>query len=274
MRALVTGVYLFLYAPIALVVLFSFNAGRNASDFTGFSVAWYGKALTNRFMLDALQNSLMIAFTSAALAAVFGTMAALGMERMGARSRAVFDGLFAAAIVVPGVVIGIATLVALVAVFGAVNPALAAIWPTDRPPKLGLGYGSIIAAHGLFSLALVTMLVKARVATLGRDIVEASSDLNATPLTTFRQIVLPQIMPSILAGFLLSFTFSFDDFIVAFFVAGSKTTLPIYVFASIRRGVTPEINAIATTVLVASLFLIATARLLLREKKTRTTDGE
>ena len=272
MRALVTSVYLFLYAPIALVVLFSFNAGRNASEFTGFSVAWYGKALTNRFMLEALQNSLIIALTSAALAAIFGTMAALGMERMGGRGRAVFDGLFAAAIVVPGVVIGIATLVALVAVFGAVNPALAAIWPTATPPKLGLGYGSIIAAHGLFSLALVTMLVKARIATLGRDIVEASSDLNATPLTTFRQIVLPQIMPSILAGFLLSFTFSFDDFIIAFFVAGSKTTLPIYVFASIRRGVTPEINAIATTVLIASLFLIGLARLLLREKKT--TNGE
>lgn len=273
MRALVTAVYLFLYAPIALVVLLSFNAGRNASDFTGFSLDWYGKALSNRFLLEALQNSLIIAFTSAALAAIFGTMAALGMERMSGRSRAVFDGLFAAAIVVPGVVIGIATLVALVAVFGAVNPLLASLWPSDTPPKLGLGYGSIIAAHGLFSLALVTMLVKARVATLGRDIVEASSDLNATPLTTFRQIVLPQIMPSILAGFLLSFTFSFDDFIVAFFVAGSKTTLPIYVFASIRRGVTPEINAIATMVLVASLLLIATARVLLREKKTNA-DGE
>jgi len=170
---------------------------------------------------------------------------------------------------VPGVVIGIATLVALVAVFGAVNPVLVSIWPSGTPPRLGLGYGSIIAAHGLFSLALVTMLVKARVATLGRDIVEASSDLNATPLTTFRQIVLPQIIPSILAGFLLSFTFSFDDFIIAFFVAGSKTTLPIYVFASIRRGVTPEINAIATMVLVASLILIAVARLLLRERKAK-----
>ena len=269
MRALVTAVYLFLYAPIALVVLFSFNAGRNASEFTGFSVAWYGKALSNRFLVEALQNSLIIAFTSAALAAVFGTMAALGMQRLGPRGRAVFDGLFAAAIVVPGVVIGIATLVALVAVFGAVNPVLASIWPSGTPPRLGLGYGSIIAAHGLFSLALVTMLVKARVATLGRDIVEASSDLNATPLTTFRQIVLPQIIPSILAGFLLSFTFSFDDFIIAFFVAGSKTTLPIYVFASIRRGVTPEINAIATMVLVASLILIAVARLLLRERKAK-----
>ncbi len=270
MRGLVAAVYLFLYTPIALVVLFSFNAGRNASDFTGFSTQWYGKALSNTFLMEALQNSLIIALTSAALAAIFGTMAALGMERLGAKTRAVFDGLFAAAIVVPGVVIGIATLVALVEVFGFINPALAAIWPGDLPPKLTLGYGSIIAAHGLFTMALVTMIVKARIASLGRDIVEASSDLYATPLTTFRQIVLPQILPSILAGFLLAFTFSFDDFIIAFFVAGSNTTLPIYVFASIRRGVTPEINAIATMVLIASLALILIARFLMRERTTTT----
>ena len=274
MRALVTAVYLFLYAPIALVVLFSFNAGRNASEFVGFSVAWYGKAFTNRFLVEALQNSLVIAFGSAVMAAVFGTMAALGLQRLTPRMRTVFDGLFAAAIVVPGVVIGIATLVALVAVFGVLNPALAAFWPSEQPVKLGLGYGSIIAAHGLFSLALVTMIVKARIASLGRDIVDASSDLNATPFTTFRLIVLPQIMPSILAGFLLAFTFSFDDFIIAFFVAGSKTTLPMYVFASIRRGVTPEINAIATSVLVASLLLIGIARLLMREKRPEIVPGE
>lgn len=272
MRALMTAVYLFLYAPIALVVLFSFNAGRSASEFTGFSLQWYGRALGNTFLVTALQNSLIIAFTSAVLAAVFGTMAALGMQRLGPRARAVFDGLMAAAIVVPGVVIGIATLVALVAVFGAINPAIASLWPGERPPQFGLGYGSIIAAHGLFTMALVTMIVKARIASLGRDIVEASADLYATPWTTFHQIVLPQILPSVLAGFLLAFTFSFDDFIVAFFVAGSKTTLPIYVFASIRRGVTPEINAIATMVLVASLVLILAARVLMREKKTKGTD--
>ncbi|MBD9372963.1 ABC transporter permease [Rhizobium sp. ARZ01] len=274
MRALIASVYLFLYAPIALVVLFSFNAGRSASEFTGFSTQWYGKALNNTFLVAALQNSLIIAFTSATLAAVFGTMAALGMERLSPRTRAVFDALFAAAIVVPGVVIGIATLVALVAVFGVINPAIVGLWPGDKPPQFGLGYGSIIAAHGLFTMALVAMIVKARIASLGRDIVEASADLYATPWTTFHQIVLPQILPSVLAGFLLAFTFSFDDFIVAFFVAGPKTTLPIYVFASIRRGVTPEINAIATMVLVASLFLILIARVLMREKKAKRSTAE
>lgn len=121
MRAFISSVYLFLYAPIALVVLFSFNAGRNASEFTGFSLAWYGKALGNTFLVSALQNSLIIAFTSATLAAVFGTMAALGMERLGSRMRALFDALFAAAIVVRASFIGIATLVALVAVFSFVT---------------------------------------------------------------------------------------------------------------------------------------------------------
>ena len=267
MRALITAVYLFLYAPIALVVLFSFNSGRNASEFVGFSTQWYGKALGNTFLMNALWNSLTIGFVSAALATVFGTMAALALDRLPPRLRAVFDGLFAAAIVVPGVVIGIATLVALVQVFDLVNPALGSFWPGDVPPKLGLGYGSVVAAHGLFTMALVSMVVKARLASLGRDIVEASSDLYATPFTTFRSIVLPQILPSVVAGFLLAFTFSFDDFIIAFFVAGSKTTLPMYVFASIRRGITPEINAVASMVLAGSLMLILSARVLMRERK-------
>ena len=270
MRVLVSSVYLFLYTPIALVVLFSFNSGRNASEFVGFSTQWYGKALSNVFLMEALRNSLIVALTSAVLAAIFGTMAAIGMERLGTRMRAVFDGLFAAAIVVPGVVIGIATLVALVALYSALNPLLAALWPGDQPPKLALGYSSVIAAHGVFAMALVTMVVRARLGSLGRDLVEASSDLYATPFTTFRSIVLPQILPAILAGFLLSFTFSFDDFIVAFFVAGSQTTLPIYVFASIRRGVTPEINAIATLVLIISILLVLAAQALLRRRAGAT----
>nr|WP_316656298.1 ABC transporter permease [uncultured Gellertiella sp.] len=266
MRAFVTSVYVFLYTPIALILLFSFNSGRNASEFKGFSVEWYGKALSNAFLMEALENSLIVGLTSAALATLFGTMAALGLERVTPKLRAVFDALFAAAIVVPGVVIGIATLVALVEVFGLANALIASLWPGDQPPRLALGFGSIIAAHGLFTMALVTMIVKARIASLGRDIVEASSDLYATPMTTFWQIVLPQILPSVLAGFLLAFTFSFDDFIIAFFVAGAKTTLPIYVFASIRRGVTPEINAIAAIVLTASLILILSARFLMRDR--------
>ncbi|MFE0013456.1 ABC transporter permease [Mesorhizobium sp. NPDC059054] len=266
MRVFIVAVFAFLYLPIALVVLFSFNAGRHASELTGLSTQWYGKALSNPFLVEALKNSLFIATTSAFLAAVIGTAAALGLARVSPRIRAAFDALLGAAIVVPGVVIGISTLVALVQLFDVVNPMLASIWPGDAPPRLALGYGSIIAAHGLFSMALVSMIVRTRLGSLDRSLVEASSDLYATPFTTFRSIVLPQIMPAVLAGFLLAFTFSFDDFIIAFFVAGSQTTLPIYVFASIRRGVTPEINAIATIVLCASVFMVLLAQLLLRKR--------
>lgn len=257
MRAFLTLVYVFLYAPIALVVVFSFNAGKSATQMTGFSLQWYGKALGNVFLTDALKTSLVVALVSAGLAAVFGTMAALGMERLGPRMRAVFEALMGAAIVVPGVVIGIATLVALAGLFGVLEGV---------GLHLQMGYPSLIAAHGLFSMALVAMIVKARIAGLSRDIVEASYDLGAPPLRTFFQVVLPQLRPSILAGFLMAFTFSFDDFIIAFFVAGAETTLPMYVFASIRRGVTPEINAVATLVLLASLVLIAVARVLMRER--------
>ena len=268
MRAFVVAVFAFLYLPIFLVVLFSFNAGHHASEMTGFSLQWYAIALANPFLVEALENSLIIAGTSASLAALFGTAAALGLARAGPRLRTLFDALIGAAIVVPGVVIGIATLVALVELFAVLNPLIASVWPGTAPPRLGLGYGSIIAAHGLFTMALVTIIVRSRLGSLGRDLVDASSDLYATPFTTFRCIVLPQIMPAVLAGFLLAFTFSFDDFIVAFFVAGAQTTLPIYVFASIRRGVTPEINAIATLVLIASVALVLFAQMLLRRRRS------
>ena len=123
---------------------------------------------------------------------------------------------------------------------------------------------TLIAAHTVFLMALVVIIVRAKLAGMDRALTEASSDLYATPMRTFQQVTLPIIFPAILAGFLLSFTFSFDDFIIAFFVAGSETTLPIYIFSSIRRGVTPEINAIGTMVLGVSLLMLITAQLLLQ----------
>ena len=166
---------------------------------------------------------------------------------------------------VPGIVIGIATLITLVTVFAWINPLLAAAWPFGEAPRLKMGYTSLIAAHTLFSMALVILILRARLAGMDRSLIEASSDLYAGPWGTFRQVTLPLLAPAILAGFLLSFTFSFDDFIIAFFVAGSETTLPIYIFSSIRRGVTPEINAIGTMVLVVSLTLLIVAQLILRQ---------
>lgn len=269
MRAYAAAVYLFLYIPIGIIVLFSFSAGRNASSFEGFSTQWYGRAFNNPFVLDALRTSLTVAFVTAALASVFGTMAALALQNVTGRVRVLYDAMIYVAIMIPGIVIGIATLVALVTVFDLVNPVIARAWPGEAPPRLAMGYGSLIAAHTLFTMALVIIIVRARIAGMDRALIEASQDLYATPWATFWQVTFPQLLPAILAGFLLSFTFSFDDFIIAFFVAGSETTLPIYIFSSIRRGVTPEINAIGTTVLAASLTLLIAAQLLLRRRARR-----
>ena len=265
MRIYSALVFLFLYTPIAIIALFSFSAGRNASEFTGFSVQWYGRALSNPFVMDALRTSLLVAFVSATLASVFGTLAAVGLQGIRGPARALFDAAIYIAVMIPGIVIGIATLIALVTVFDWVNPWIAAAWPSGREvPALSMGIGSLIAAHTMFTMALVIIIVRSRLSGLEQSLTEASADLYATPFGTFRQVTLPLIAPAILAGFLLSFTFSFDDFIIAFFVAGSETTLPIYVFSSIRRGVTPEINAIGTMVMAASLVLLVIAQLILR----------
>ncbi len=270
MRFYSIAVYLFLYVPIGIIVLFSFNSGRNASDFRGLSIEWYGKALSNPFVLESLTSSLIIAFSAAFLSSIMGTTAALALQRMRGPMKTMFDGLIYVSIMIPGIVIGIATLVALVTVFDALNPLLAAVWPEGaEPPRLSLGYVSVIAAHTLFTMSLVIVLVRARIAGMDRSFIEASQDLYATPWQTFRQVTLPQIFPAILAGFLLSFTFSFDDFIISFFVAGANTTLPIYVFSSIRRGITPEVNAIGTMVLAVSLTLLISAQLLLRKNDTK-----
>ncbi len=271
MRYYAAVVYLFLYAPIGLIVLFSFNAGRHASDFQGFSAQWYAKAASNPFVMDAVANSLIVAATAATLATLFGTAAALALQRVGGVFRLLFDALTYIAIMVPGIVIGIATLIALVLAFDLLNGLLAAFWPGGPAgaPSLGLGYASIIAAHTLFTMALVIVIVRARMAGMDRTLIEASADLYATPWRTFRQVTLPQLLPAVVAGFLLSFTFSFDDFVIAFFVAGSKTTLPIYVFSSIRRGVTPEVNAIGTVVLAVSLLLLFGSQFLLRRGPRR-----
>ncbi len=265
MRLYALCVYVFLYMPIAIIALFSFNAGRHASQFQGFSTQWYGRVLQNPIVMDALETSVIVAFVSAALASVLGTLAAIGLQRVRGPLRQIFDAVIYIAVMIPGIVIGIASLIALVTVFDTLNPWLAAIWPQEgTAPRLSMGIGTLIAAHTMFTMALCIIIVRARLAGLEKEFAEASADLYATPFGTFRQITLPLIAPAILAGFLLSFTFSFDDFIIAFFVAGSETTLPIYVFSSIRRGVTPEINAIGTMVMAASLVLLILAQLILR----------
>ncbi len=213
-------IYLFLYCPIGVIALFSFNAGRHASQLQGFSTELYGKALSNPFVMDALTTSLMVAFVLAALATVFGTMAAIALQGVSGTLRNLFDLLIYVAVMIPGIVVGIATLIGLVTLFDRLNPVIAALWSdAGIAPQLHLGLGSLISAHTMFLTALVINMVRSRLSGMDRTVIEASADLYATPFGTFRQVTLPIIAPAVVAGFLLSFTFSFDDFIVMLIAA-------------------------------------------------------
>jgi len=268
-------VYLFLYVPIGLVVLFSFTAGERSGELRGLSIRWYGETLGDQFVLRALGNSLVVAFSTAVIATTFGTIAALAMGRAHRVIRVALEALTYIAIIIPGIVIGIATLLFFVNLAGWANPWIAYAWSTlglgDRPLTLGQGLHTIVAAHVVFTMAIVVVLVRTRLAGMDRSLVEASGDLYATAWRTFRQVTLPQLSPAILAGALLAFTFSFDDFVIASFVSGpGQPTLPMYVFASIRRGIKPEINAIATMILAVTLTGLFAVTLIYRRQERQS----
>jgi spermidine/putrescine transport system permease protein len=259
-------VYTFLYLPIVVVVIFSFNANRLATIWTGFSVDWYARALGDQVVTSALQNSFSVALPNAILATTFGTMAALGLQRVPKRVRIGFDALTYVSIIVPEIVIALSTLVLFATTFGWLNDAAGI--------RLQLGIPTIIAAHMLFNISIVLLLVRARLSGMDRTLVEASGDLYATPWRTFRQITFPQLVPAIIAGALLSFTFSFDDFVITSFVSGpGSSTLPIFIFGQVKRGVSPETNAVATMMLVLTLALLAVGQLAL-SRNARRSGGE
>jgi spermidine/putrescine transport system permease protein len=227
--------------------------------------------------MGALRNSVIVAAATSFLATTMGTLAALALQRVPPALRAVFDALTYIAIIIPGIVIGISTLIFFVNLFGWVNPWLAYVWTTTglgEPPTVQKGLYTVVAAHVLFTMAIVMVLVRARLAGMDRALTEASFDLFATPLRTFFQVTLPQLAPAIFAGALLAFTFSFDDFIIANFTAGpGQPTLPMYIFNSIRRGITPEINAIAAMVLLVTVSALLLVGLIYRRQARQSRAG-
>ncbi|HEX5826490.1 MAG TPA: ABC transporter permease [Candidatus Limnocylindrales bacterium] len=265
LRAHTSLVYTFLYLPIVIVVLFSFNENQLATIWTGFSLRWYEVALNDQVVQSALLNSFSVALPNAILATLFGTMAALGLQRVGRRTRMGFDALTYISIIVPEIVIALSTLVLFASAFGFINDAAGT--------RLQLGIPTIIAAHMLFNISIVLLLVRARLTGMDRTMVEASYDLYATPWRTFRQITFPQLLPAIIAGFLLAFTFSFDDYVITSFVSGpGSSTLPIFVFGQVKRGVTPETNAVATMMLLFTLLMLAVGQLVL-SRQARKSGG-
>jgi spermidine/putrescine transport system permease protein len=250
-RRLVGGwaalVYVFLYAPILIVVIYAFNGGRQVLNWEGFSTKWFGEALADPTITEPLKNSLVIGVSNALVACVLGTALALAMPRMRPWMRAPLDGLVYMTLVTPEIVFGISALIFFV------------------QAGVPLGLKTILIAHVVFNASVVALIVRARVVGMGESLEEASYDLGAGPISTFRQVTLPRLAPAILAGGLLAFTFSFDDFITSFFVSGAgTTTLPLRIFSSLRFGISPIVNATAVMILVLTLAAIVIAYLVLR----------
>ena len=255
--ALVLG-FGFLYAPIVLLVLFSFNASRLVTVWAGFSTRWYGELLNNQTFRAAALTSLEVAVMAATLSLVLGTLAGFSMARF-ARfpGRLVFGFSLLAPLVVPEVVLGLSLLVLFVA---------SEIW-IGWPSR---GILTITAAHATFGACFVSMLVRAQLAGFDRAVEEAALDLGARPWRVLARITLPGISPALVSGWLLAFTLSLDDLVIASFVTGpSATTLPMAVFSSVRLGVSPEVNALATIFLGLVLTLVALAGWLMASEERR-----
>ncbi len=236
-------VYIFFYAPIVLLVIFSFSGNRNVGVWGGFTFDWYREFADDGNVQSALSNSIQIAVVSTLISVVLGTLAALALERFTFRGRQVFDALLYLPIIVPDV-----TMAVMMLLFFAQAAELFGF------PK---GFGTITLSHIAFSISFVSVVVRARLAGMDERLEEAALDLYASRWQAFRHVTLPLIMPGVLGGALLAFTLSLDDVVITQFVTGPGwTTLPVYVFGLIRKGVTPLINAVSVIMLLASMALV------------------
>jgi spermidine/putrescine transport system permease protein len=270
--------YAFLYVPILILVIYSFNASKINAVWRGFTLDWYrslfagggvlglygqgAEAEALKFqgagILQALKNSLIVATSATAIATVIGTMIALAMDRFRFRLRGVFDVILYLPIVIPDITMGISLLVFFSLVFKLLENLLGV--------RAALGFPTIIVSHVAFNISFVAIVVRARLAGLDRSLEEAAQDLGANHWQTFRRVTLPLIMPGVLGGALLAFTLSLDDFVITFFTSGvGSSTLPLFVYGMIRFTVTPAINAISTLMLLASMVLVMASLALQRK---------
>lgn len=270
-------VYIFLYAPILVLILYSFNASRANVTFEGFIPAfsqhvqmdgslvkaspcgafhWFCELSKNRDVTEAAANTLTIALTSTIISTIIGTMAALSLQRYEFRLKPFSQLSLYIPIIIPEIVMGIGILTLFSQLFGLINNSLGLAGDS----RLSLGLGTVIVSHIAFSVPFVTLVVQARLQGFDKSFEEAAMDLGANEWTTFRRVTFPMILPGILSGGLLAFTLSLDDFVITFFTNGpGSTTLPIYVYGLLRRIITPQVNALSTvwilTVFIAVLLL-------------------
>jgi spermidine/putrescine transport system permease protein len=244
--------YLFLYAPILVLVAFSFNRGRLTASWEGFTLGWYAKLLENVQVMTSLRNSLVVAFAATAICTVIGTAAALALHRHRFKKQGAVEALVTLPIVVPEIVLASS----LVLLFAAAH--------------LALGFTSVILAHVSFAVSYAVVVVRARLAGFDKSLEEAAADLGAGPWRTFFQVTLPGIAPGVLAAGLLVFALSIDDYVITSFVAGvGSTTLPVQIYSMVRSGITPEINAVSTLILVATSLLLMAAYFLEQGRSAR-----
>lgn len=236
------SIFMFLYIPIMVLIVFSFNESKLNVVWTGFTFKWYQSLMHNAGILEAVKNSFIIAIASTILSVIIGTLAAVGLYRYKFKGMKILDSILYIPLVIPEIVMGIS----LLAFFSIV--------------KVPLGMISLIIAHVTFSIAYVIAVVKTRLDGFDKSVEEAALDLGATPFKTFCYVTLPIIMPGVIAGGLLAFTLSLDDVIISFFVAGpGSTTLPLKVFSMVKFGVTPEINALSTIIILFTLIVVGLA---------------
>jgi len=241
--------YVFFYAPILVLIFFSFNDNNNVAIWTQASFRWYGEMFQNDNVTSALRNSLIVAFFSTIVSTVIGTLLAIALERYRFRGRGALDGLAYLPIIIPDVTMAVMLLIFFFQAFGIIDDLLGV--------RLNTGLLTITLAHIAFSISFVAVVVRARLAQLDDSLEEAAADLYAGRWQAFRKVTLPLIAPGVAGGALLALTLSLDDVVVTQFVSGSgATTLPVYVFGLVRRGVTPLINAVSTVMLVASMVLV------------------
>lgn len=243
-------VYAFFYAPIVLLIVFSFNDNDRVQIWTGASTRWYQAMFQNDAVLHALRNSLIVALVSTVVSTIIGTMLAIALERYRFRGRGALDGLAYLPIIIPDVTMAVMLLIFFFQALGMINDAFGT--------SFGAGLGTISLAHIAFNISFVAVVVRARIAQFDPSMEEAAADLYASRWQTFRKVTLPLIAPGVAGGALLALTLSLDDVVITQFVSGpGSATLPVYVFGLVRRGVTPLINAVSVVMLVASMVLIA-----------------
>jgi putrescine transport system permease protein len=251
--------------PIILLIIYSFNESRLVTVWGGWSTKWYVGLLHNQQMLSAAWLSLRIAALSATISVILGTMAGMAMARFGRfRGRTLFGGMITAPLVMPEVITGLSLLLLFVSLEQLIG------WPEGR------GMTTITIAHVTFTMAFVAVIVQSRLVSLDESIEEAAMDLGARPAKIFFVITLPIISPAIVSGWLLAFTLSLDDLVIASFVSGpASTTLPMVIFSSVRLGVTPEINALATIIVaIVTTGIIAAGVIMARQERIRRIDEQ